>query len=203
MFDDLCEAPANEAIEYEIRTFSSSSAQEPTIYLGPPDDKVDKAWEDIYGAYQRTRIDGAEAARLPNQTASITNDPGHYLITIDVFHQLHCLDFVRKRLYPSRYDTVADLAKDRNGSRALEIEHTGMYTPIIQTMYLIRIPTQSTIEHCIDSIRQSLQCSADVTPVLYKWDGYVGEIKGDARTIHTCRNFTKIQEWAATHSVKE
>ncbi|OAL22819.1 hypothetical protein AYO22_06727 [Fonsecaea multimorphosa] len=182
MFDDLCEAPANEAIEYEIRTFSSSSAQEPTIYLGPPDDKVDKAWEDIYGAYQRTRIDGAEAARLPNQTASITNDPGHYLITIDVFHQLHCLDFVRKRLYPSRYDTVADLAKDRNGSRALEIEHT---------------------EHCIDSIRQSLQCSADVTPVLYKWDGYVGEIKGDARTIHTCRNFTKIQEWAATHSVKE
>ncbi|OCT46839.1 hypothetical protein CLCR_02102 [Cladophialophora carrionii] len=177
----LREAPANEAIEYEIRTFSSSSFQEPTIYLGPPNDDVDRAWEDIYGAYQRTRIDAASAAKLPNQTASIGDDPGHYLITLDVFHQLHCLDFVRKRLYPSRYNTTSDLGVDRDGTRALEIEHT---------------------EHCIDTIRQSLQCSADIIPVLYKWDGFVGQVKGDARTVHSCRNFTKIQEWAAAHSVK-
>lgn len=58
-------------------------------------------------------------------------------------------------------------------------------------------------EHCIDTIRQSLQCSADISPVLYHWDGYVGEVKGDARTVHTCRNFTKIQEWAAAHRVKQ
>jgi hypothetical protein len=46
--NNLREAPANKAIEYEVHTFSSSSVQEPTIYLGPPNDDVDRAWEDIY-----------------------------------------------------------------------------------------------------------------------------------------------------------
>jgi hypothetical protein len=50
------------------------------------------------------------------------------LITLDVFHQLHCLDYVRKRLYPSRYNTSSDLAVGRNGPRALEIEHTGRFS---------------------------------------------------------------------------
>ena len=33
----------------------------------------------------------SEAAQLANRTVPITDDPGHYVVTLEVFHQLHCL----------------------------------------------------------------------------------------------------------------
>lgn len=37
------------------------------------------------------RIPKSQAALLPNKTAPIPGDDGYYIITLDVFHQLHCL----------------------------------------------------------------------------------------------------------------
>jgi hypothetical protein len=37
------------------------------------------------------KIPRSEAARLPNKTYPIQNEPGYYLAGLDVFHQLHCL----------------------------------------------------------------------------------------------------------------
>ena len=33
----------------------------------------------------------SEAVKLSNRTTPITNDPGYYAVTLEVFHQLHCL----------------------------------------------------------------------------------------------------------------
>ncbi|KAF7617342.1 hypothetical protein AFLA_005383 [Aspergillus flavus NRRL3357] len=52
-------------------------------------------------------------------------------------------------------------------------------------------------DHCIDSIRQALMCHADVSPIPFHIN--VPARKGifpRLATTHTCRNFTKIQEWA-------
>ncbi|PYI28115.1 hypothetical protein BP00DRAFT_309233, partial [Aspergillus indologenus CBS 114.80] len=49
--------------------------------------------------------------------------------------------------------------------------------------------------HCIDSIRLSLQCQADLTLIPFKWvSGYL-EPWPDFRTTHQCKNFEKIREW--------
>lgn len=114
--------------------------------------------------FQRTRIDAAEAMRLPNETASIINDPGYYLVTLDVFHQLHCLDFVRKRLYPSRYNTVSDLGLDRNGTRVSEIEHTGKiesmaFLESTSDIFLICFLPQSTVSTPYVSLFNARQTS--------------------------------------------
>ena len=47
-------------------------------------------------------ISEEEAARLPHPTLSI---PGtqQYLVQLDVFHQLHCLNDLRKAIWPERY----------------------------------------------------------------------------------------------------
>jgi hypothetical protein len=37
------------------------------------------------------KIPKSEAALLPNKTYPIKNEPGYYIIQLDVFHQLHCL----------------------------------------------------------------------------------------------------------------
>lgn len=50
------------------------------------------------------------------------------------------------------------------------------------------------IDHCIESLRMSLQCAGDVTPVLIQLGGPVGA-KADFRTHHRCRNFAKLEDW--------
>jgi hypothetical protein len=37
------------------------------------------------------RITEGEASQLVNKTVPIPGDPGHYAISLSVFHQLHCL----------------------------------------------------------------------------------------------------------------
>lgn len=50
--------------------------------------------------------------------------------------------------------------------------------------------------HCIDSIRLSLQCSADVSLITWKWlRGYANPWP-DFRGKHECRNWDDILDWA-------
>ena len=51
-------------------------------------------------------------------------------------------------------------------------------------------------DHCIESIRQSLVCSADVSPLVWQWVDRVQEVRLAGNIIHTCRNFEKIRRWA-------
>ena len=52
------------------------------------------------------------------------------------------------------------------------------------------------LSHCLDALRQSLMCSADVTPLPWAWDAAAGEAKEVAEVQHTCRDFDAIRAWA-------
>jgi hypothetical protein len=55
-------------------------------------------------------------------------------------------------------------------------------------------------EHCMDSLRQSLTCSADISTTTYwAWGTERQATVPDAGTTHLCRNFTRIPEWAREH----
>jgi hypothetical protein len=51
-------------------------------------------------------IDEQAASQLPENTErlAVPRRENEYVITLDVFHQLHCLDVVRMALYRDRYD---------------------------------------------------------------------------------------------------
>lgn len=75
-------------------------------------------------------ISKAEADKLPNPTLPI---PGtdKYLIQLDVWHQLHCLNDLRKLLYPDRFDGL-DKLRDKDGNIDMtdsEFRHWGMSFP--------------------------------------------------------------------------
>ncbi|EGP85705.1 uncharacterized protein MYCGRDRAFT_29302, partial [Zymoseptoria tritici IPO323] len=85
-------------------------------------------------------------------------------------HQLHCLDHLRKVLNPARYNSTM--------SKTFQSYHT---------------------DHCIDLIRQSIQCQSDITLNPTRWWpalGGTGRNFIDTDRPHTCRNFGKIREWA-------
>ncbi|KAK4496833.1 hypothetical protein PRZ48_012817 [Zasmidium cellare] len=71
----------------------------------------------------------------------IAKDPGYYAVILDVFHQLHCLNMIRKRVRSREsFDEMQDGP--------------------LNTVHM---------DHCLDSLRQSLMCSGDITPMPFVW----------------------------------
>ncbi|KAG9230284.1 hypothetical protein BJ875DRAFT_161456 [Amylocarpus encephaloides] len=86
-------------------------------------------------------------------------------------HSLHCLNAVRKGLYPQYY-------KNHNKANASEFE---------QLLH---------IDHCIEQLRQVIQCGGDLTPVSLRQYGKEGQksLIGTPQ-IHTCRDWAAFREW--------
>ncbi|KAI9042937.1 uncharacterized protein KD926_004728 [Aspergillus affinis] len=57
----------------------------------------------------------------------------------------------------------------------------------------------SHIDHCIDSVRQSVMCHSDIAPIPWTWDEKSGSAKGKLTGHHTCRDFEAIRQWAREH----
>lgn len=107
-------------------------------YFGSPSDEIDKNWYDLLYA-RGVDLEEGEYRQAGFHT---WEEPmgGLWRTGLDVFHQLHCLNMVRKRFDPDYYP-----AED---------------PPRLSNMHR---------DHCLDYIRQSLMCHADATPVRLEW----------------------------------
>ncbi|KAF5981295.1 hypothetical protein FBULB1_4861 [Fusarium bulbicola] len=165
--------PVEELVQYKNLVFTTGFGSERTPYQGPPTPERDALWDDLYLNFGVSRIPRDSAAKLMNKTILIPGEPGQYVIELNVFHQLHCLNMIRKRLY------IEDGKYDPN-HKLTGIEH---------------------LEHCYDALRQSLMCSADITPLPWVWSDKAQEAKEVARVTHTCRDFDILRDWAREHAV--
>ncbi|PVH73089.1 hypothetical protein DL98DRAFT_368816, partial [Cadophora sp. DSE1049] len=98
----------------------------------------------------------------------VPGDPSRYLVTIEMFHQLHCLHYIRQKLYG-----VAPPEKTKHGDKA----HIGK------------------TEHCVDYLRQVLMCHGDLTPITLTWSDKMNWVKPNFSIQHTCRNFQSIWDF--------
>lgn len=121
----------------------------------------------------------------------IPGDPGFYIAGLDVFHQLHCLasshysnlglwlirsyaqNMLRKRLWTAS-KSLADEDED-------EIEH---------------------VEHCIESARQYMMCTADISPIVWTWNTRTNTSRPVAEIYHTCRDFDALHRWSKEHALE-
>jgi len=112
-------------------------------------------------------LEGEEANSVKNET--FEEPLGNMWRTgLDLFHALHCVNLVRKAFDSDHY-------------------------PVSGPPNVVRMHR----EHCLDYIRQQIQCQADLTPVILKWSKRVHLLIpqfGDA--VHTCRNFDRIHAWS-------
>ena len=51
-------------------------------------------------------------------------------------------------------------------------------------------------------MRQSLQCSADISTIYWEWSPEKRKMLGSLETTHTCRDFEKIRDWALDHQLQ-
>ncbi|KAJ6519390.1 hypothetical protein C8R45DRAFT_1204574 [Mycena sanguinolenta] len=168
LFPQVLYSPAQDVLEYKSVKFHSGFGSDLPIYDQDPSDEVDKAWESLYG-FAYSKIPRSQAIRLANKTYPILGDnPTTYMLALDVFHELHCLDEIRKAMYPDYYESSFPMA-----------------TPHMR--------------HCISSLRQSLMCTADISTIVWQWSEKSQAAKERSDILHTCRDFTKIQEWGKQH----
>ncbi|KAF4994662.1 hypothetical protein FGRMN_5659 [Fusarium graminum] len=168
-------SPAQNAVEYEIVTFNSDFPEDhsgKTAYYGASP-SAETAWKKLMDPYL-VQISGAEAARLSRPTSKISQSPDSYITSLDVYHQLHCLNDIRK------------MVRDYNSTEG-NLER-------LQTMHKF---------HCIDSIRQSLMCNADLSLIHWYWAPQVGKNFPNATTTHICRKWSMIEEWAMQHKLDQ
>ncbi|KAF2450356.1 hypothetical protein P171DRAFT_138733 [Karstenula rhodostoma CBS 690.94] len=153
-------SPVQDHVRYKTVVFDASLGKE-TVYMEDPSPRVDKAWEDLYD-FGISWLTPTEASHLPNLTSRLSENPSHYVTGLDVFHQLHCLNLLRKRLHPTYY--VND--------------------------------THVPFAHCLDQLRQSLMCASDTATMPWSWSKSRERMVVGARTVHTCRDFEGVREWA-------
>ncbi|KAI0481340.1 hypothetical protein GGR56DRAFT_689038 [Xylariaceae sp. FL0804] len=137
-------------------------------YISGPTPEVDLAWRNLSGA-RDFKITEEEAKELwpNNYKIHYHRKYGGYMVGLDVFHTLHCLNNLRKYYYPDVYPV-------KPGHEESSKVHRG---------------------HCLDQIRQYVMCNADLTPYSYRWFPNPGRMYADSDVTHSCRNWDRIRDW--------
>lgn len=180
-------SPAQDVIEHEHKVFPWFT--EVSAYTGPRTPEVDRAWAKLYmphfwQALPRSAIE----ENFVNHTSRPIGDieeygEPRYAVSLDVFHQLHCLDRIRMMINPS-HELDSDTSE---GHHHPDLKFPPQSRP--------GEPPYDHINHCINSIRESLMCQPDITPVPWQWHADEKKYRVGIDVVHTCVNFDKIQEY--------
>ncbi|KAJ9660930.1 hypothetical protein H2198_002275 [Neophaeococcomyces mojaviensis] len=140
-------------------------------YVGPPSPVSDAAWDRLLevGIYSMT---DEEYTQWGGATAQVAGEPDQHVVTIELFHQLHCMHLLRNIIY----------SPERNANPYNE-SHRGL---------------AFHIDHCFDYIRRVIMCHGDLTPMpmSYNPEGHP-TYAPQLSYIRSCRNFNQIFEFAA------
>lgn len=199
--------PGRAAVEYKQIAFDSSIGNGKTPYQGVPTDESEALWEALYHRASHLAIDAIivanlhaalfsrisydEARIMPNKTAP--DRSSGYIVNLNVFHDLHCLHSIRTFTYHFL-------------SPAFNATHNPytLYPSLPEGLHALSHQLDPEhLDHCIDVLRQSLMCAADITPNVFQYSPKHGQVRPRSTVLHECRDFDRIKKWAVERDVKD
>ncbi|UKZ82917.1 hypothetical protein TrVFT333_010717 [Trichoderma virens FT-333] len=173
-------SPAQDEISYKLTKFHTNIVDAPSEFQGGPSEALNQAWDGLFN-FGISTIPKSQAKLLPNYTSPVPGHEDEYIVELDVFHQLHCLRSLNWTVPPSYpYEAF----EENRVKHSINPWHIG---------------------HCLESLRQSIMCHADITPAVWHWDHSVPnptKNKPWLTVLHTCRDFDQIREWAKKHKIQ-
>ncbi|RFU73230.1 hypothetical protein TARUN_9016 [Trichoderma arundinaceum] len=156
-------------------TFNQSSA-----FRGPPTKGVDDAW----GKYWKVWTFGVDEevfkASMPQYTEeAVRLDDGRYLATFEYTHQLHCLYNLLRASYMD--SCPAEKANYEEDPREWH----------------------ERVDHCVEILRQKLECDRDTGLVSYDWVKGKKEPTANFNVARMCPDWGPVERWAHDHQVTE
>jgi len=168
-------SPANSALSYKQQRMFPP---EDSIFYGPPSDEQDFAWADLLTPVN-VRVNHEEMA-LGNETFSnvVQLLDGGYVVVLAVYHELHCLNIIRRYMYSDRFypNATSDYIDYQR-------EH---------------------ITHCINVLRHFAMCHADVGMYSVEWiedpvDRVDKQLKSNAQSM--CVDWDQFDSWGRERAV--
>ncbi|KAI0009997.1 hypothetical protein F4779DRAFT_639808 [Xylariaceae sp. FL0662B] len=155
-----------------------------SIYVGQPSREVDRAWDRIQEAMILgvTREDVTRVGK--NADKAVPFDPAWglggdiYMAEVDVFHQIHCLNVLRKALI-TNYDYYWG-------------RKWGFEPPL---------DFKTHLRHCTSLLLQGLMCHADVEVITHEWNEEQPWPFPDFGVVKQCRDFDALLEWAEANNL--
>lgn len=132
---------------------------------------------------EEDKIEQLNAGREPKEFKKFPEEEGGgYAAGIMMFHQLHCLNYLRQYTWGDYY------------------ERHNMTPPLHSTA----VGQRMHVDHCIEELRKTIMCYGDTTPMLVEIlpDAPIG-MKSDFDARHRCRKFDKLHKWVEDHVVKK
>lgn len=185
----LCPGPIhdqynlNPQVERVNGTFFPSN--EPSIARQFPNEVADKIWDEwelrrIYPVTRkdllRMAVDVTTAVKLENFHWGLGNDA--YAASWDVYHQLHCLNHLRKMVYTSYYNMTLPRLNPENPTK-----------------------TEIHTNHCVDILMQALQCSGNVNLISLHWVETQSYPFPNFSIQRQCVDFEGLTEWRKKKSL--
>ncbi|KNG86942.1 hypothetical protein ANOM_004193 [Aspergillus nomiae NRRL 13137] len=163
--------------------------EQPSVYRGRPTNTTEAEWKKLFIApginIPETKLPLLNKSSTVNWLRTPEDKGDGYIGYLEVFHQLHCLHMVRLKIYQKEYEEEFGYP-----AAQFEPEHANI--------------TATHIDHCLETLRLNMMCTADVTPVMIVADDtaplgrYV-----DFNTMHKCRNFWDIRAWVDQNKVMD
>ncbi|KAK7947801.1 uncharacterized protein PG986_008687 [Apiospora aurea] len=169
-----------DAVRFETQHFNPRFTGAPSPYMGPPNEQVDKLWYDLselrnFGV-GRSTLESMNRSRGAVEFMKDGEHTGLFEAGMEVFHQLHCLNYVRMYSYMDYYeaidfDMLAESAEKRQ-------EHK---------------------DHCIETLRQSLMCHPDLNIYSYHWVSRHDQAWANLESRHRCVDWDHFHDWAQSN----
>ncbi|EGX94895.1 hypothetical protein CCM_03166 [Cordyceps militaris CM01] len=179
---DNMEGPIFDLVDLEpsIRLINGTvvAPEHPSIARQFPNSEADAQWEqdiDLIRPIAITREQIIKMGKNPETVAKLEDQDwglgdNAYVAALDVFHNLHCLNTLRRAAYGTYYSISAD-ANNRNGH------------------------LEGHLNHCADILFQHISCSNNVNLVTRHWREEQEYPFPDFSINKYCINFEKLLTW--------
>jgi len=192
-----------------LRTFNGALWDNTTIWRQPPSPEVDAAWDYISteGVEVITVSESAVVNSGKDPSISIKAPPSWgagddaYVAQVDVFHQIHCLNELRKEIDFDYY--YAGKSRGPQPDKSSSDHHDHLQTHRSDDLH------QAHKRHCVHMLLQALMCSADVGIITHNWvhNEDIAPPKTrpmpDFNVIKKCADFDGLLAWAREHAVED
>ncbi|KAF2206323.1 hypothetical protein CERZMDRAFT_53352 [Cercospora zeae-maydis SCOH1-5] len=137
-------------------------------YKGQPRPELDEAWSSLLNGFN-IRVPHHMAVQTGFESIELSDGSRDLWATPTVLHNLHCLKKIREAIWADHYQVLP--LRESNGTI---LAHT---------------------DHCIDNLRQSIMCNADLTLYHYYWQNESVRPMPSVMSPHVCMDWTKLQNW--------
>lgn len=159
----------------------------PVIYREEPSRKVDEAWQKLWDT-RPIPLTAEHVRRMgkdPSEAVKIPPDWGYgddaYFGRLDVFHQMHCLDALRREVFFDHY-----YGKKYPGGFNTTTEFHQLH-----------------LSHCTYLLMQNIMCNANTDVYTHIWTDTLTHPFPDFNIDHKCKNFDAVVEWQEKNAMDE